>query len=90
MWKMYRNKKAFTIIELIVVIAVLGILVLLAMPRLSGYIERSQVTVIRHDVRVAENKMEELLSDGDEVFLNDNRESDWGKLCARRKVNKSN
>lgn len=39
-----KNRKAFTIIELIVVIAILGILVLLAGPRLLGYVEKENST----------------------------------------------
>lgn len=72
-----RRKKAFTIIELIVVIAVIGILVLLAMPKLLNYVEKSKVTVIRHDIKVAENKMSEMLMHGDKEFINENKESDW-------------
>ena len=51
---MLKNKKAFTIIELIVVIAILGILVLLATPRFKGHIEKAHLTNIKNDIKVAE------------------------------------
>lgn len=41
---MIKNKKAFTLIELIVTIAVLGILVLLAGPRFFGYTQNAELT----------------------------------------------
>lgn len=49
------SKKGFTIIELIVVIAVLGILILLAAPKFLGYLEKSEITNIQNDTKVLEN-----------------------------------
>lgn len=38
-----RNKKGFTLIELIVVIAILGILAMIAIPRFAGMSDRAQL-----------------------------------------------
>lgn len=51
---MLKNKKAFTIIELIIVIVILGILVLLATPIFKGYIEKAHLANIKNDIKVAE------------------------------------
>ena len=53
--KYFKNKKAFTIIELIIVIVILGILVLLATPIFKGYIEKAHLANIKNDIKVAEN-----------------------------------
>ena len=37
-----RNKKGFTLIELVIVIAILGILIAIAVPRLAGFRIRSR------------------------------------------------
>ena len=62
--KFNKNKKAFTIIELIVVIAIIGILVLFGTPKLLGYVQKAQLVRIQHDVRVMEDEMEIALKDG--------------------------
>lgn len=50
--------KGFTLIELIVTIAILGILVLIAVPKTLGYVAEAEETKIKHDVKVMEQEME--------------------------------
>lgn len=69
-----RNKRGFTLIELIVVMAIIGILVMLAMPKFMGYTEKAKLTNIQNDIKVAENKVEELLVKEDKEFAK------WGKV----------
>lgn len=47
----FKSKKGFTLVELIIVIAILGIIALIAVPSLTGVQKRSQVNA---DVRTAE------------------------------------
>lgn len=50
-----KNKKGFTLIELIVVIAVIGILVLLAAPKFLGYTKDAHVAAMKADVKTLSN-----------------------------------
>lgn len=54
------NKKAFTLIELIVVMAIIAVLVLLAAPRFLGYTKDANVTAAIQDAKV--------LSDAAEIY----------------------
>ena len=62
------NKKAFTLIEIVVVVAVIGILVLLAVPRFIGHSERTEITRVQHDVKVMEQKIGTIFINGDDDF----------------------
>ncbi|WZL71465.1 type II secretion system protein [Clostridiaceae bacterium 35-E11] len=74
--KMLRNKKGFTLVELIVVIAVLGILAGIAVPKYSGMRAKAH-QVADEQAIVAMNKaiqlygIEKTNSDGDEVYPSD-------------------
>jgi len=69
MFKMKR-KKGFTIIELIVVMAIIGVLVLLAMPKFMGYTEKAKLTQIKSDIKQVENASERYYID----------KNDWPRL----------
>ena len=49
--KALRNKKGFTLIELLTVIAILGILVLIAAPKFLGYTAQANVATMKADVK---------------------------------------
>ena len=50
-----RNSKGFTLIEMLVVVAIIGILVLVAVPRYVGYTKDANVATMQADVRVLES-----------------------------------
>ena len=56
--KLNKNKKAFTLIELIVVMAIIGILVLLAMPKFIGHTQKAKWQMILTDSRAIEDASE--------------------------------
>lgn len=66
--KKHKLKKGFTIIELIVVIAVLGILVLLALPKFLGYTEKAQIVNIQSDIKSLETALNSNLSKDPDLF----------------------
>ena len=53
-----RNKKGFTLIELIVVIAILGILAALAIPRFTGTLKSSKEKTDLATIRVIESAVQ--------------------------------
>jgi len=56
--KLIKNKKGFTLIELIVVMAIIGILVLLAIPKFMGYTEKAKLTKLKSNTKVLETASE--------------------------------
>ena len=55
---MKTNKKGFTLIELLTVIAILGILVLLAAPKFLGYAERANIAKIQTGIKSVETVLD--------------------------------
>lgn len=64
MLKRTSRKKGFTIIELIAVIATIGVLVLLATPKVLGSVEKAKIAHIINDVKASENVIEAKLATG--------------------------
>jgi prepilin-type N-terminal cleavage/methylation domain-containing protein len=69
--KMHSKSKGFSLIELIVVIAIIGVLVMLAAPKLMGFTERAQEARIQSDVKVMEGKIAEQYMDSGYDFDGD-------------------
>ena len=62
------DKKAFTLIEVLVVIAIVGILALLAVPRFIGHTQKAELVRIQHDVKAMEKEIGAKLINGDNEF----------------------
>ena len=59
---MIKKSKGFTMIEVLTVVAILGIIVLLAAPRFLSYIEVAKLAQIKNDVKAHENHIESKLA----------------------------
>ena len=70
MLKRIKNKNAFTLIELIITIAVLGVLVLLAAPRFGGHVQTAEMTKGFADAKSIQK--------ASELYFMDNE--DWPRL----------
>jgi len=66
------NKKGFTIIELIVIMAVIGILVLLAMPKFMGNTKQAKITKMVSGIKVVEDASERYYIDDNDWPITNN------------------
>lgn len=52
-----KNRKGFTLIELIIVIAIIAVLVLLAAPKFMNYVQEARAVAVKQDCKTLENAL---------------------------------
>ena len=80
---MFQKSKGFTLIELIIVIAILGIIAVIAVPRLVGYSDLASQRVCDSDRNTVERQFEIFLhteNQGDNSF-NQFMNENFGEIC---------
>lgn len=66
-----KNQKGFTLIELIVVIAILGILAAIAIPRLAGFSDKANKSAVVAEARTILTAYSTLVAENPNVVLAD-------------------
>ena len=56
-------RRGFTLVELLVVLSVLALLVSLAMPRYFAYVDRSREAVLKHNLLVIRDRIDQFRAD---------------------------
>lgn len=57
------NKKGFTLVELVVVIAIIGVLAAILVPSMMGYVKKSRLKTANGNAKTAYNAVSEYLAD---------------------------
>ncbi|WP_294483661.1 type II secretion system protein [uncultured Ruminococcus sp.] len=57
------NKKGFTLVELVVVIAIIGVLAAILVPSMMGYVKKSRLKTANGNAKTAYNAVAEYLAD---------------------------
>ena len=81
------DNKAFTLIEVLVVVAIIGILTLLALPRFMGQTQKAELVRIQHDVKAMEKEIGAKLINGDDEFNKwENNSKDLNQLVQDKEL----
>lgn len=65
--EMRNSKKGFTLVEIIVVLAILAVLIAVAMPNLMGILKQSKAKVMLQDARAVYVAIQDLIIEGETV-----------------------
>ncbi|KDR93813.1 prepilin-type N-terminal cleavage/methylation domain-containing protein [Peptoclostridium litorale DSM 5388] len=69
--KLMNNKKGFTLIELIVVIAVLGLIAAIAVPRIGGVTGKAKTNSDKQEIAILNNALEMYISESGDTDLSE-------------------
>ena len=77
------NKKGFTLVELVVVIAIIGVLAAILVPSMMGYVKKSRLKTANGNAKTAYNAVAEYLADKEtQGEIEDATEGEAAQLAA--------
>lgn len=91
---MHKNQqKGFTLIELMIVIAIIGVLAAIALPIYQDYIAKSQITRVYYEVASTRSAVEDIIGGGNTpttVHTQDGKKSPFGGVYEYIGIDKNN
>jgi len=80
------NKKGFTLVELVVVIAIIGVLAAILVPSMMGYVKKSRLKTANGNAKTAYNAVAEYLADQETQGLLASASEDAAKTSAEAEL----
>ncbi|SFC36374.1 type II secretion system protein [Ruminococcus albus] len=80
------NKKGFTLVELVVVIAIIGVLAAILVPSMMGYVKKSRLKTANGNAKTAYNAVAEYLADLETQGLIGDADVDEAKSVAEAEL----